>query len=270
MKRLFFTLIAASLAIATYAQDTTKVTTQTETETDTVIITRKKKFKLRFSSDGSRDTIRKVSKHPGWSFHPTLSRFDVGFATLIDNGSFTLSPENEFLRYRSWKSSNFGFDFWEFGYRFNSSFKIYASAGLDWTRFRLRENVTPVRYQDQLTYTVDDIDYDRNTFSSTYLRIPLSFYWRSKEDNEGHSFHLVAGPIMGILIDGHVKQKSEENGYQHFRAGYNLAKIRYGGFLRAGYGGIGVFAKYYANDMFEDSPAQKGLKNFSVGATLGF
>lgn len=280
MKRLIFTLITAGFTTALFAQNntdsvfttTTTITTTTTakgTVTDTVI---RKKRKLKFSfSTENRDTVYKeASKHPGWSFTPTFSRVDIGFATLVDNGSFTLSPENEFLRYRSWKSSNFGFDLLELGYRFNSSFKIYASAGFDWTRFRLRENVTPLRFQDQLTYSVDDIDYDKNVFSSTYLRIPLSFYWRSKNDNAGHRFHIVAGPIMGILIDGHVRQKSLENGDQHFRAGFNLAKVRYGGFLRAGYGGIGFFAKYYANDMFEDSPAQKGLKNFSFGATVGF
>jgi hypothetical protein len=31
-----------------------------------------------------------------------------------------------------------------------------------------------------------------------------------------------------------------------------------------------VFAKYYVNDMFENSPDQKGLRNFSFGLTFGF
>ena len=37
-----------------------------------------------------------------------------------------------------------------------------------------------------------------------------------------------------------------------------------------GYGGWGVFAKYYFNDMFENSPDQAGLKSFSFGLTFGF
>ncbi len=32
----------------------------------------------------------------------------------------------------------------------------------------------------------------------------------------------------------------------------------------------GLYAKYYFNDMFENSPAQAGLKNFAVGLTFGF
>jgi hypothetical protein len=37
-----------------------------------------------------------------------------------------------------------------------------------------------------------------------------------------------------------------------------------------GYAGWGIFAKYYANDMFENSPDQKGLRNLSFGFTFGF
>jgi hypothetical protein len=39
---------------------------------------------------------------------------------------------------------------------------------------------------------------------------------------------------------------------------------------RVGYGFLGIFAKYYFNDMFENSPAQKGLKNFSFGLSVGW
>jgi len=72
------------------------------------------------------------------------------------------------------------------------------------------------------------------------------------------------------LLDGMVKQISQEFGKQKFHDSYNFAKVRYGGFVRIGYAGWGVFGKYYANDMFENSPAQAGLRNFSFGLTFGF
>jgi hypothetical protein len=189
---------------------------------------------------------------------------------LIDNGSFTLSPQNQFLRYRSWKSSNVGFDVIQFGYRFNSSFKIYLSGGFDWTLLRLRDNITILPNQPILTYKQDDIDFSKNRFSSSYLRIPLSFDFRTKEDADGKSAHFVFGPDAGFLLNGRVKQISDENGKQKFDDSYHFATFRYGAFVRVGYGGWGIFAKYYFNDMFEDSPAQKGLKNFAFGITLGF
>ncbi|RYG06576.1 MAG: PorT family protein, partial [Chitinophagaceae bacterium] len=159
MKKVIFTLTATLFTAGLFAQtkkDTVITTTTTviTTTKDTVITTdtagKSKKKKMSFSWNGKRDSSV-ASKKPGFSAGITFSRIDVGFATLVDNGSFTLSPENNFLRYRSWKSSNFGFDLGQMGYRFNSSFKIYVSAGFDWTSFRLREDVTILKGQPSLT-----------------------------------------------------------------------------------------------------------------------
>lgn len=206
----------------------------------------------------------------GFSIGLTFSRFDLGLTTLVDNGSFTLSKQNDFLRYRSWKSSNVGFDVFQFGYRVSDAFKVYISGGFDWTLIRLRENITILPNQLVLTYRRDSIQYSKNRFGSSYLRIPLSFDFRTHEDSRGNRAHFVIGPIAGILLNGRVKQISEENGKQKIDNDYHFAKVRYGGFLRMGYAGWGVFAKYYTNDMFENSPDQKGLRNFSLGLTFGF
>ncbi|GAA4328471.1 hypothetical protein GCM10023149_32510 [Mucilaginibacter gynuensis] len=279
MKRIIFTIAAMLFTATIFAQtktDTvvTTTTTITTVSTDTTkhsdtTRTKKRRFKFSFSTD-NHDTLKTPSKQPGFSYGFAFSRIDIGFATLIDNGSFKLSADNQFLRYRSWKSSNFGLDLVQIGYRFSSSFKIYASGGFDWTSYRLREDVSIKRFQPSLTYTTDDIDYEKNSFSSVYLRIPLTFYWRSHNDNHGHRFHLAGGPLMGFLMNGATRQKSTENGEQKYTASFNLAKVQYGAFARIGYGGIGMFAKYYFNDMFDDSPAQKGLKSFMIGATIGF
>jgi hypothetical protein len=189
---------------------------------------------------------------------------------LIDNGSFTLSPKNDFLSYRSWKSSNVGFDLLQFGYRFSPNFKIYLSGGFDWTLIRLRKDITIQRDAPALTYVTDSIHFSKNRFSSTYLRIPLSFEFRSKEDSKGKRFRFIVGPEAGLLLGGRVKQISAERGKQKFDDDYHFAKMRYGAFTRIGYGSMGLFAKYYLNDMFENSPAQEGLKNFAFGLTFGF
>jgi len=203
-------------------------------------------------------------------FGITFSRFDLGFATLIDNGSFTLSPQNEFLSYRQIKTSNVGFDVVQFGVKFSKTFRIYLSGGFDWTLIRLRDNITILPNQPVLTYRTDNIDYSKNRFSSSYLRIPLSFEFRSKMDSRGNRFHFVIGPDGGFLLDGMVKQISAEHGKQKVSDTYHFATFRYGGFTRIGYGDFGLFAKYYTNDMFENSPAQAGLKNLSFGLTVGF
>ena len=266
MKRIVLTALLGAAAMGVFAQaDSTKTVSDTT-------VTKKAKYKVSFNLHSKRDTTtKKPSKAPGFSIGLTFARFDLGLATLVDNGSFTLSPKNDFLRYRSWKTSNVGFDVFQAGYRFNSAFKIYLSAGFDWTHIRLREDITIQRDPDMsgLKYTTDATDYSKNRFSSSYLRIPLSFEFRTHDDNSGKRWHFVAGPDIGILLNGRVKQISEEFGKQKFNYTYHYTKLRYGGFARVGYGSMGIFAKYYMNDMF-DTEAQKGLKNLSFGVMVGF
>lgn len=275
MKRLIFTAILCAAATGVFAEnssDTLKVAA------DTIQHKKGHTIKFGYGEDAGYVNINKPidttahehKKAPGFSFGITFSRLDLGLTTLIDNGSFTLSPQNQFLRYRSWKSSNMGFDVIQFGYRFNSSFKIYLSGGFDWTLLRLRDNITILPNQPVLTYRQDDIDFSKNRFSSSYLRIPLSFDFRTKADADGNVAHFVFGPDGGFLLNGRVKQISAENGKQKIDDTYHFATFRYGAFARVGYGAWGLFAKYYINDMFENSPEQKGLKNFSFGITLGW
>lgn len=274
MKRIIFTLIISIAAAGVFAQsgtDSTKTVVR-----DTVIKGKKMKVKLGFGEDvtqvsvNDKDTVDHPLKAPGFSFGLTFTRFDLGLATFIDNGSFTLSPTNQFLSYRQWKTSNVGFDVIQLGYRFNSSFRVYVAGGFDWTLIRLRNNITILRNQPVLTYTTDNIQYSKNRFSSTYLRIPLGFDFRTHDDASGRRFHIVAGPDIGILLGGRVKQISEENGKQKFDDDYHFTRLRYGAYARVGYGFLGIFARYYINDVFENSPAQKGLKNFSFGLSVGW
>ncbi|HVW96566.1 MAG TPA: outer membrane beta-barrel protein [Mucilaginibacter sp.] len=268
MKRLIFTAIISLSIYSAFAQDSSDSTSSSRKD---------KGFRIYagYGEEGkhhwSKDTTT-YSDHayPRASFGLTFSRFDLGLATLIDNGSFTLSPTNSFLRYRSWKTSNVGFDLVQMGVRFSPNFKIYLSGGFDWTLIRLRENITILPNQPVLTYRQDNIDYSKNRFSSSYLRIPLSFDFRTNEDFRGKQMHFVFGPDAGILLNGRVKQISHENGKQKIDDDYHFTHFRYGAFVRMGYGDMGIFAKYYFNDMFENSPAQQGLKNFSFGFTLGF
>jgi len=266
MKRLIFTIIISLITTASVFAGGAKDTTNTKVRAG--ITQDGPSFNLKYNK--SSDSVKHASKEPGFSWDITFSRFDLGLTTLVDNGSFTLSPQNQFLRYRSWKSSNVGFDVIQFKYRFSSSFRIYLSGGFDWTLIRLRENVNILENQPVLTYTQANVDYSKNRFSSSYLRIPLSFDFLTKANNNGNSWHFVFGPEGGILLDGMVKQISPEFGKVHYHNDYHFTKFRYGPFLRVGQGDFGIFAKYYVNNMFQDSPAQKGLKNFAFGFTLFF
>jgi len=265
MKRLFMIALLCGAASLSFAQVKTVTTTTTTIEgNDTTVNTSTTK------SIDKVSLIRHSKKSSGFDFDFTFSRFDLGLTTLIDNGSFTLSPNNQFLNYRSWKSSNVGFDVLQFGYRFSPHFKVYLSGGIDWTLIRLRNDITIQRNAPVLTYVNDSVHFSKNRFSSTYLRIPLSFEFRSKESSNGKRFRFIVGPEAGLLLNARVKQISNERGKQKFDDDYHFAKMRYGAFTRIGYGSMGLFAKYYMNDMFENSPVQAGLKSFDFGLTFGF
>ena len=214
--------------------------------------------------------IRHDSRYPKGFMGITLSRFDLGYAVLTDNGSFTLSHQNQFLDYNQWKTSNFGFDVFQMGVKLNKNFKMYLSGGFDWTLIRLRDNISLVPGAPVLTWKPDSVHLHKNRFSATYFRIPLSFDFHSDKNSNGDRFNFVFGPEAGLLMNGMLKQVSVADGKQKINAGYNFAKVRYGAFMRVGYGGWGVFAKYYFNDMFENSPDQAGIKTFSFGLTFGF
>jgi len=267
MKRLLITALICAGAIAVRAQDTKTDSVKRAADT-----TRHYDDNDHWDDDNSIHWRHHhhTNDYPRGYIGITFSRFDLGLATLIDNGSFTLSPKNQFLDYRSWKTSNVGFDVFQMGVKVNKNFKIYLSGGFDWTLIRLRQDITILPNQPVLTYRQDTIHFSKNRFSSSYLRIPLSFDLHTDENRWGNRFHFVFGPDAGLLLNGRVKQISVENGKQKIDDDYHFAKVRYGGFVRIGYAGWGVFAKYYVNDMFENSPDQAGLKNFSFGLTFGF
>lgn len=269
MKRIIVVALLSVFAAESFAQsnkDTVLVVTRDTTKKDEKSIT----IKL---GDQSKDDNSADEDHKSqgkFSSQFIAARFDIGLSTYTDNGSFTLSPANSFLERETWKSSNFGFEFFQIGYRFSSYFKIYAGAGLDWNHMRLKNNITIQQEKPTLSYTTDAVDYKKNRFSSQYLRIPLSVQLRTKQDKNGDKLNFVFGPEIGFLLNGKVKQVSSENGKDKFKDDYNLNPFRYGAFARLGYGGTGVYVKYYANDVFADGQGPADFKNLAFGLMFGF
>lgn len=269
MKRILVFALLSAFAAESFAQnkkDTVLVVTRDTSEKDQKSIT----IKLN-DQNKEEDNPEEENKSKGkFSSQFIAARFDIGLSSYIDQGSFTLSPANSYLERETWKSSNFGFEFFQIGYRFSSYFKIYAGAGLDWNHMRLKSNITIQQDKPTLSYTSDAIDYKKNRFSSQYLRIPLSVQLRTKQDKNGDKLNFVFGPEIGFLLNGKVKQISSENGKAKFKDDYNLNPFRYGAFARLGYGGTGVYVKYYANDVFADGQGPTDFKNLSFGLMFGF
>ena len=268
MKLRLFALLLMFSSPALFAQDSVAVDTAKSEKKSPKKKTSVKIIGVEIGKKDSDSTSKKISSK--FSFQLTFSRIDLGLATFLDKGSYTLSEDNSFLENKQFKTSNFGFEFLQTGYRFNSYFKVYLAAGLDWNHVRLKKNVTILPDQPYLKAQSEDIKFDKNRFSSNYLRLPLSFQFRTKDDAKGNKVYFVAGPEVGFLITGKTKQVSDEEGKVKFKDDFNLNPFRYGGFARFGYNGLGVYVKYYANDVFADKQGPKDFKNINFGLMLGF
>lgn len=223
--------------------------------------------------DTKAHDVKVTTDHPRKSYPIygiTFSRIDLGLVKLIDNGSFTLSDDNRDFRYRPGKTVNFGFDLLQAGYRFNDNFRIFLSGGFDWTYIRLRENIDFLENTTPLEWVDSPVDYSKNRLTATYLRLPLTFELRSTHHSGLGRLRFAFGPEGGFLLKGTQRFKSDEQGKQKFKDDYNFTQFRYGAFARFGVGSFGIYAKYYFNDLFENSPAQAGLQNMAFGLTLGF
>ena len=200
----------------------------------------------------------------------TFSRVDLGLVKLIDNGSFTLSGDNSDFKYRPGKTVNFGFDLLQAGYRFSDHFRLFAAAGFDWTYIRLRNDIDFLENTTPLTWEQSPVDYSKNKLTATYLRIPLTFELRTRRYSGLGRLKFAFGPEAGFLLKGTQRFKSDELGRQKFKDDYNFTQFRYGAFARFGVGSFGIYAKYYFNDLFENSPAQEGLQTMAFGLMFGF
>lgn len=295
MKRILLSMLCGLLAIAASAQE---IENRNVLERHRVIADRdtlemsvnneKEKIEIIFEMgeesmvhDLNREiSISKEKKTKGASHHEvtyptsfgglTFSNFDLGLTQMLDNGKGSLSSGNEFLRYRRWKSVNVGFDVAQFGYRYSGGFRIVLSAGFDWTHFRLKNDIVIKEDTSPLGYESSDVRYSKNRFSSSYLRIPLTFEFRTQTKGYPGRLRYSFGPIAGILLQGSQKFKSKEEGKTKNIDDFNYAPFRYGAFARVNFGGLGLYTKYYFNDMFENSPTQEGLKNLSFGLMFNF
>lgn len=269
MKRLIICTLVSMLATEGFAQNISDILASDVQDT---IKKEKRSITIKIGDEDSEENSKEKSKSSvsKFTFQFIAARIDLGLSTYTDKGSYTLSPANSYLERETWKSSNFGFEFFQMGYRFSNYFKIYMGAGLDWNHMRLKQNITFQKDKPTLTPVTETVDFKKNRFSSQYLRIPLSFQLRTNDDKKGDKLNFVFGPEIGFLLNGKVKQVSAANGKDKFRDDYNLNPFRYGAFARLGYGGTGVYVKYYGNDVFADGQGPKDFKNLSFGMMLGF
>ncbi len=272
MRKIHLTILAVCVAQLLNAQTTDSI------KTDSVKVKKQNSHvtikagpvKLSVGEPDSTKAPKKIVKYPNLTFGLTFEHFDIGLSKYHTGSDFGAPSGYSELETDTWKTSNIGFDLLQLGLRFSPNIKVMLAAGLDWNHMRLKQNVTIQPEKTELEIEPSIIDYSKNRFSSRYIRVPLYFEYRSPQGKKGKRTSIVFGPEVGFLLNGKVKQISKENGKEKFKDDYNLEPLRYGANIRVGYGGAGLFFKYYMNDVFAKGEGPADYKNLNFGLTFGF
>lgn len=202
-------------------------------------------------------------------FGLTFSRIDFGLTRPMQGGSFKLDGDSEFLSYKPAKTLNFGFDVFQIGRKFTPSFRVFLSAGFDWTYIRLKQGLQfdPERSPYMFSTALPE-DFSKNKLTSTYLRIPLTF---EVKGSRNMSPRIAVGPIAGVLLKGTQRYRLDNGKTSIKHRGYHgFTPFQYGVFARVGSKHLGLYGKYYFNDLFEHSPPGAELRNLTFGLTAAF
>lgn len=269
MKRIYLFVIALLIVGTTQAQeqDTLKILKK---GTKTSMIIDSSGVSITVGKADSSKKVKKIVKYPHATFGLTFEHFDIGLGKYHTGSDYSAPTGYAFLENRAWKTTNIGFDLLQFGVRFNPNFKVMLEAGIDWNLIRLVQNVTVLPDKPTLKAQTDAIVYDKNRLSNKYLRIPLYFEYRTPQGEKGKRFSIVGGPEIGFLLGGKTKQIIGEKGKVKVKDDFNFEPFRYGANIRVGYGGAGLFFKYYMNDVFAKNQGPADYKNLNFGLTYGF
>lgn len=219
--------------------------------------------------DSTKKTRYVKNTYPKPIFGITFSNVDLGFSKPINNGEFNLTGENDLLKYRPSKTINFGFDVLRVGYRFNQNFRVFAAGGFEWNYLRLNKNIEFNADQSPyLEHVISDQNFRKNRLTSTYFRVPLTFELRGPHKSAMGRTKFAFGPVAGFLMKGTQRIKTPDGKKIKEKGDFGYAPFQYGVFARFGVGSLGVFGKYYFNDMFIDTPTGAELQNLSFGVTF--
>ncbi len=130
---------------------------------------------------------------------------------------------------------------------------------------------------DSLTRFVplgDSISSKKSKMNMTYIDIPLEFRYRSKPNKKtGMSWKLAAGFKLGFLVGSKWKYKGEsldnsgENvTFKDMKIG-NMSKIRYGAYIRGGYGMVNLFYYYNISNTFANNKGPK-MNTMAFGISI--
>lgn len=123
----------------------------------------------------------------------------------------------------------------------------------------------------EYTYLPSDSSYNANRFSASYIDLPIEFRYRTKSNNRGQYFRFYFGGLVGYRINSYSAFKSTDYSVKYYKIN-DLAKLRYGVFLRTGWWLFNIYAYYGINTVFQSNAVVPAgidkMHQFSLGLSV--
>ena len=243
----------------------TLIRVRQEFDVDTVVVILNR-FNVSVGPNGLSITRKDSTKNK-----KIVTRFllmDIGFAGFLENGSFDLSPENEFLDTRGGKSRNINLQLFTQRVRFAENHMNFSyGIMLEFNKYRLSNDVRLIPGEAPLSFEQLETKLRKNKLKASYLYIPLMFGVETKPKNMLKSFRLRAGMYAGINIGSKQKMIGKITEREKERDDFNLTKFRYGFRGEIGYSLINLYVHYAFSPMFKDGQGPE-LQPLNFGIML--
>ncbi len=285
MKRIYMTLAASVVALASFAQtDSTKImadsakniTDTSQSRADTLLVGN---FIIIKKKRDNRSGKIIVEQRP---YKPTRLKtnwwiFDLGFANMSDKTNYTGAEAQSYLRtiraedkpitkddlkLRTSKSSNV--NIWVVMQRLNlvkGYLNFKYGLGLEMFNFRYESNIS---YNKNPAFIFrDTINFSKNKLYAAYAAIPFMININTHPGQKGLTFS--AGVSAGYLIGSHNKQISAERGKVKTKGDLGLEKFRLAYIGELGIGPIHLYGTYSIRRLHET-----GLEQYPYSIGIRF
>jgi len=214
----------------------------------------------------------------------SAGRPDVPGDLLIEFGFSWVQEHPEGINFRTTGSRTFNAYYL---YDMNigeSAFSFHPGIGIGTEKYKFEDNYTLGYGLDTLGQRevqfvpLDSIygfgtTYRKSQINPIYVDIPMEIRFRSRKYDSKRSFKIAVGGKVGFLIDSKTKVKYNNFGETKIskqKESFQLSSIRYGGYVRLGYGGFSLYTYYSLSDLFktDEGPLNTTMYPITFGISL--
>lgn len=210
---------------------------------------------------------------PTWNrkFEPHWAGFGMGFANFAD-GSLNINDVDG-VHLRSGNSLEYNLNFLEKSFPFaHNRWAVVTGVGMRWSRYRVdgnlyfqeRDGITSLYPQER------DFKIKTSKLNITSLTIPLLLEWQNS--HRGKSKLFISAGLVGVIKTASSSRiiYYDDRGEKHkekMDTGMNIRPVTMDFLVQAGFGCIGVYAKYAPFGLFESGKGPK-VHPVSIGLHL--